>query len=247
MFKGTVNFIASIKGHRVMFPLVAVNWNESGVDRVDIEAQNGEIRSIVHLVSVVSHDKGRDLATRVNTDILNRLAFCYSIAIENARSTGDQFSPLNPQPSVYEVAVNTNVCAGSSVQVLASNPVPEADLKAKLEQQSLPGERYFGLFCSALLSTSPVEEFMHLYNILLMLYNDSQTCVHQFIISAEPTVQQTPDPRPDKKRWETVYTRLRNEFGHNRAGVDIDKTKAEMANHLGGLIVLTRRAIELHP
>jgi len=46
---------------------------------------------------------------------------------------------------------------------------------------------------------------------------------------------------------ETVYTRLRNELAHKRAGVNIDNTKAEMANRLGGLIALTKRAIELHP
>jgi hypothetical protein len=46
---------------------------------------------------------------------------------------------------------------------------------------------------------------------------------------------------------ETVYTRLRNEMGHKRAGVNIANTKAEMANRVGGLVALTRRAIELHP
>ena len=46
---------------------------------------------------------------------------------------------------------------------------------------------------------------------------------------------------------ETVYTRLRNELGHSRKGVNLQDTKAEMANQLGGLIAITKRAIELFP
>ncbi len=44
---------------------------------------------------------------------------------------------------------------------------------------------------------------------------------------------------------ETVYTRLRNELAHQRAGVNLDNTKAEMSNRLSRLIALTKRAIEL--
>jgi hypothetical protein len=46
-----------------------------------------------------------------------------------------------------------------------------AQLRDELEQPSSPGERNYGLFRSARQSLSPVEEFMHLYHILLMLCN----------------------------------------------------------------------------
>jgi len=45
---------------------------------------------------------------------------------------------------------------------------------------------------------------------------------------------------------DAIYTRLRNELAHTRLGVDLHNTKAEMATRLGGLIALTKRAIELH-
>ena len=88
---------------------------------------------------------------------------------------------------------------------------------------------------------------MHLYHILLMLFDDDQPKVDKFILDEDPNVPLTPDPRPNRKTKETIYTRLRNEFGHKRVGVNLDNTKAEMANRLGGLITLTKRAIELHP
>jgi hypothetical protein len=124
--------------------------------------------------------------------------------------------------------------------------IAAAQLKTELEQPSPPGENNFGLFRSARQSLSPVEEFMHLYNILLMLYNDKQADVDSFIVSEDPAVPQTRAPLKQGV-METVYTRLRNELAHKRAGVNLGNTKSEMAQRLGGLIRLTKRAIEMHP
>jgi len=46
---------------------------------------------------------------------------------------------------------------------------------------------------------------------------------------------------------ETVYTRLRNELAHKRAGVDLAMTKSEMTQWVGGIVSLVKRAIELNP
>jgi len=125
--------------------------------------------------------------------------------------------------------------------------VPAARLKTELEQASPPGEGNFGLFRSARLSMSPMEEFMHLYHTLLMLFNDSQAAVDAFIRGEDPVVPQTQHPLKGPGVMETIYTRLRNELAHKRAGVNLHNTKTEMAERLGGLIALTKRAIELHP
>jgi hypothetical protein len=145
---------------------------------------------------------------------------------------------------------------GYSWEIRSAVSIPAAQLKTELEQPYLPDENNYGLFRSALQSIGPVEEFMHLYNILLMIYNDNQSDVDSFIIRENPTVPQTQRPeikharkkRSGKKAVmnETVYTQLRNEFAHRRAGVNLDKTKSEMAKWLDELIALTKRAIELH-
>ena len=88
---------------------------------------------------------------------------------------------------------------------------------------------------------------MILYHILLMLYNDRQPDVDAFIVSADPRVPQTPDPRQGTSRKETIYTRLRNELGHKRPGVNLDNTRSEMTGRADGLKALTKRAIELQP
>ena len=120
------------------------------------------------------------------------------------------------------------------------------NLQAQLQRKSPAGESRFGLFRAARQSAGPVEEFMHLYNLLLMICNDDQRKVDAFVRKTEPGAPQTRSPR-NPKVMETVYTRLRNELAHPRKGVDLHDTKAEMANRLGGLVSLTKQAIEILP
>ncbi len=248
MFKGIVKFRARIKGNGLKFDLVEFDPKEVGVEKVEVESPNGdEILNTVYLASVATQEDGKAIATKVNTAALNRMSFCRSIAIENGQTTSAHFSPLNLQPGDHLYPTTGDcVITGEAVRVVVS--IPAADLKMELEQPSSPREQYlFGLFRSALQSLSPAEEFMHLYYILMMSFNDFQADVDAFILGQDPTVPQTPDPRPGKNRMETVYTRLRNELAHTRAGVNLQDTKAEMANRLGELVALTKRAIELHP
>lgn len=247
MFNGTVKFRARIKGNGLTFPLFEFNPNEPGVDKVEVEGLNGdEILSTVHLASVATHEDGTAIATKVNTAALNRISFFHRIAIENGQSTDAQFSPLDPQPGVHLVAAPGKLVITGYPTMLVVG-IPAARLKTELEQASPPGERNFGLFRSARQSMSPVEEFMHVYHILLMLCSDRQADVDAFIVGEDPAVPRTPDPRMGPMVMETVYTRLRNELAHPRVGVNLDNTKTEMADRLGGLIALTKRAIELHP
>lgn len=86
---------------------------------------------------------------------------------------------------------------------------------------------------------------MHLYSLLLRFFEDEQAKVDDFIRSQDSAVPQSPDPRPGHSNRETVYTRLRNEFAHRRSGVNMQDTKADMEQHVGGLISLVKQAIAL--
>ncbi len=244
MFKGSVSFVAGIKGNGLSFPKIMFVPREAGIDQVEIEAANGnEIRSTVHVSSVASAEDGRALAAKVNKVALDRIAFNHGIAIEDARKADDHFSPINPQPGVlYASGASIAVFAGRASLTVG---VGAAILKNELEQPTQTGEQYYGLLRSARQSGSPVEEYMHLYNLLLMLYDDSQNDVDRFIVDHDPSVPQTQHPKKKAGVMETTYTRLRNEFAHKRDGVDLAITKDEMVNRLGGLQALVRRAIEV--
>ena len=91
---------------------------------------------------------------------------------------------------------------GEDLNVVLGISAP--NLKAELERQSPHGESRFGLFRSARQSTSPVEEFMHLYNLLLlMLCNDLQPNVDAFILSEDAGVPQAQHPRGSETNWLT--------------------------------------------
>jgi hypothetical protein len=235
MYTATINFQTRIKSDGVRFPLVEFNPNVPGVTRVEIVAPNGhEIHGTIHLIAVASPHETRELAAEVHRATLDRIVFNHGIAIENPRRTGEQYLPPGAVDAFSDVGLRLSVVLG----------IDPAQLKDELERPSPPGEGNYGLFRSARQSLSPVEEFMHLYHILLMFCNDKQPEVDRFIEGQEPAVQKALSPHTGK--METVYTRLRNEFGHPRAGAALDKTKSEMTTHLGGLMALTKRAIEQH-
>jgi hypothetical protein len=236
MYRARVTFVTRIKSNGVRFPLVEFNPNMPGVDKVEIAGPNGfEIHATIHLPSVVSVNEGRELAEKALWAALDRIVFNYGIVIETPRRTDEQYWPPTAVDAFADVGARAGVVLG----------IDPAQLKAELEQVSPPGLSNYGLFRSARHSLSPVEEFMHLYHILLMLNNDHQPTVDAFIKSQEPGVQENLSPHTGK--METVYTKLRNEFGHKRDGVNLEDTKRGMGDSLPRLIALTKRAIELNP
>ena len=71
--------------------------------------------------------------------------------------------------------------------------------------------------------------------------------MRRLIVRQDAAVPQPQNPMKAAGVMETIYTRLRNEFAHQRAGVNIDDTKQGMAAHHNALKELTMTAICLHP
>jgi hypothetical protein len=249
MFNGSVNYVTDVKGNGLTFPRFEFDPKVPNVEKVELEATGQVVRGTVYLTNVSTQEDGRRIALKVVTDALNRISYHHASALELPFTTGDQFAAVHPAPETLGSVGATVVLhmTGTVGVVLGVNPT---QLKNRLEEAASPGEHNFELFSAALRSKSPVEAFMHLYNILLMLLGDNQANVEAFVRTHEPGVPETPHPlypNSQPPRMETVYTRLRNELGHQRAGVSLIHTKAEMENRVGGLRDLTKKAIELHP
>ena len=245
MYNGTVTFRAVITSNGLKFPSCEFNPNQASVEKAVIESQSGfEILSTVHLAGVATERVGRALANKVLTAVLDRLAFRYSLAIEDSQIVSSWFAPVDPPPGA-EVQLHTGELAIIGQQADLIVGIPAADLKAELERTTLSGEPLFTSYRSALQSRSPAEKFMHLYSLLLRFFEDEQAKVDEFIRSQDSAVPQSPDPRPGRSNRETVYTRLRNEFAHRRSDVNMQETKAQMEQHLGELISLVKQAIAL--
>lgn len=247
MFKGTVSFRGRITGNGLKFPLCEFKPPEPSVDKIEVESKDGhEILSTIHLSSVPTREKGIAIATMLNTATLDRITFFYDIAIERGQITGAQVSLMNSPPGQSPgVEVGDSLHLGESIALIRG--ISAARLKDVLEKVSPPGEQRFGLFRSARQSMSHVEEFVHLYNLLLMLRGDDQGKVDDVIRGAEPTVPQTQHPLEAHGVMETIYSQLRNELAHPRTGGNLDAIKGEMAARLDGLRALTKQAIEVRP
>jgi hypothetical protein len=243
MVKGTVDFRILIRGNGLSFPSCTFTPNETGVQNAAIQSTGHELTCKVHLVAMPTESDAITLATKVLTRALNRMSYRYTVAFESPKITSSQFNPMTPQPDNHiQISTGSYAYVGESLDMISG--IQAESLKADLELATMPGERYFMLFRSAMQSEGPVEQFMHLYNILLMFFNDEQNDLDAFIRQEEPMVPQTASPKT-KGVMETIYRRLRNEFAHARKGVNIERTKEEMTQRIGGITTLTRRAIEL--
>jgi hypothetical protein len=243
MYKGTVTFRAVITSNGLKFPSCEFNPNQASVEKIVIESQSGyEILSTVHLSGVATERVGRAIANKVITAVLDRIAFRYSLAIEDSQIVSSWFDSVNPPPGA-QVQPHSGELAIIGQQVGVVYGIPAADLKTELERTTLSGESFFSLYRLALQSRSPGEKFMHLYSLLLRFFDDEQVRVDDFILSQDSAVPLSPDPRLGRSTRETIYTRLRNEFAQRRSGVNMQDTKAEMEQHVGGLIRLVKQAI----
>ena len=246
MVKGTISFRAEIRGNGIMFQQFAFKPNESGIDVIEMECPDGnEISCTVHFASVASSEQARAIGARQCSAALNRLAVIHSVAIGPTQIAEVQLAPLTPTPGVLSVECGEVVITSDASKCCIG--IPALRLRADLEQSSHRGESYFGLYRSARQSSAPVEEFLHLYHVLLMLFEGLQTQVDDFIRRELPSVPQTQDPRPGKQTMETVFTRLRNELAHKRVGVNVEDTKSEMARWVDSLATLTAQAIRSQP
>ena len=245
MYIGTVTLRAVIRSHGLKFPSCEFNPNQASVEKVVIESQSGfEILSTVHLSGVATERVGRAVANTVLTAVLDRIAFQFSVVIEDSQIVSSWFAPVTPLPGAVGQP-HSGELAIIAQQAHLGVDIPVDELKVELERATLPGEPFFSSYRLALQSRSPEEKFMHLYSLLLRFFEDEQAKVDDFIRSQDSAVPQSPDPLPGRSNRETVYTRLRNEFAQRRSDVNMQDTKAEIEQHMGGLIGLVRHAIAL--
>ena len=143
MFIGTVTFRAVITSDGLKFPSCELDLNQASVEKVVIESQSGyEILSTVHLDGVATERAGRAIANTVLTAVLDRIAFQYSLAIEDSQIVSSWFDYVSPLPGA-EVHPHSGELAIIEKQVGLVYGIPAADLKAVLERTTLCLENHF--------------------------------------------------------------------------------------------------------
>jgi hypothetical protein len=239
MATGTITFMAPATG--LQLESVEVSNSLPTAEKITVETQEGDwIKIVFHLTDVFAIEDAEDIAKPIVVSIIDRLAFELDVSIGEPHLSGAT-APKDASASAFTTMKSMPV----SWRVLAPDVVPDAarrhEIGALLEQPYSRPDVY-SAYRFACNQSDAVARYMFLYNILLQLQGDVQKQVDDFIRREVPTVAQSPSPLHPYV-METVYTRLRNEVGHSRAGATPVRTRTEMEANLAALQALVRTVI----
>jgi hypothetical protein len=239
MATGTVTFMAPVTG--LQLDSIEISYSLPTVEKLSLETQEGGwIKIDFHLSNMFAIEDAEDIAKPILRSIIDRLAFELDVSIGEPYLRGATL-PKDPSASVYTTTASLPV----SWRVLAPDVIPDATRRreiAMLLEQPFSRPDLYSAYRFALNQSDAVARYMFLYNILLQLHSDAQRQVDDFIRQEEPNVPQSPNPL-NANVMETVYTRLRNEIGHTRAGTTPEQTRSEMEDHIAALQTLVKTAI----
>lgn len=113
---------------------------------------------------------------------------------------------------------------------------------------------YYDLYRRSMLSSYDVGEYMFLYNIILSMNNDNQKKTDEMIckicedkkIDCKMSFYTYESGNKTIEKYESIFTRLRNEIGHKRDQADYIKTANEIHNNLSALKGIVKYAIRNH-
>lgn len=250
MFRGTVSFRAAFPG--VEFDPIEIVCRGAIASRATLKSSASDGFSLrVEVTEATSVEAALEAAREVAAYVARVLTFQFGVfyhsfglceyAVVEEQTGSDGTSPLHHLGSSIGFTARADVWK-------ALGPAKQAELKTALEQPHHSGFVYYDLFRSALSLDDALSKFMAIYNIVLLLNNDSQEEVDTFAFSVQPGIATNSPFRPRRSGMpETIYTRLRNQVGHVRPGTTIEQTRTEMQNNLTGLIQLAQELIRRQP
>lgn len=257
MLKGELRYRAPVSGDRLLaFSALEVKPAHPSVALIEVSAPKTNdsracaIQVAVRFSSVASKDEASLIGWQIAKDILDRVAFDQNISIEEPAAPEGHFVRVGPDGTEVgsALAFDGITCFMRAHVVMEPDGRDLARLEKRLNARRLKGRTYYPLFRSALKAENPVEKYLALYRILLVIYDDKQQDVDRFFHD-EFGDKLTPRPgqktKPGKpKIKETVFTRLRNEFAHIRKRTRLETTREQMEQHMERLIERAKRAVE---
>jgi hypothetical protein len=247
---GTLTYTCDVLGFifRSFEPL-EIRTTEPWVEKVLVECRNEKpIEVTVTFASAPSADTAFISGKMICRTIAGRLAMQYGLCIQEPLLAAQELLEEKDGRTTRVVAGSfPMVCSGKDSKRIEPHEV--AGLKADLEDLRPNREDHEELYRVAMQSADNVDRYMSLYRILSLLCPDAlgkerQEFVDLFI--EQETSELRSHPRPDKPHIkETIYSKLRNEVGHARTGVDLAHTRHEMDSRVYELAKIARKAIEL--
>ena len=252
MVSGTANFKSDVKCIEFeafeITPLAGTSINKIVISCHEIDG----LLLAFHIQSATNEAEAIQQSSAEAERIVNRIAFEFSLKASSVigfgppRSTGHSFSG--------SLAHSTDLFI--SGKWTAESADTDA-VRQKLKQPLGTDSSYLPLFRDALNASDPASQFLGMYQILVLINNDpdDQQVIEQ-TINKYATKSVAPKAKPPRKGktpkpgkppvMESVYSRLRNEYMHDRNGTSqtLASTRAEMTANLRELVHIVKEAIE---
>ncbi len=248
--KGTLKYASAVQGYifRSFDPL-EIQTPEPWVEKVVVECrEESPIVVTITFASAPSVDTALISGKVICRTVVGRLALRYGLCAQEPLLTSEELEEERDGKRVKAAASAAPLfCSGKDSKRVEPND--SAELKKELEDLRPHRHDYEELYRIAMQAADAVDRYMSLYRILSLLClspagKEEQKYVDDFI--EQETTAKRQFKRPDKQNvLETVYSRLRNEVGHARAGVDLATTRREMDARVYELAAIVKKAIEL--
>ena len=253
MLTGYQSYSINLSGHICLaippFEISAPDFPT--VDKVEIFTRNGaQIAVKIQFNHVPTEQDAESIGMLIASQVADRLAFEYKVAANDPIKAECSFQSLNTCGERHAFAASHLSLATVAHDVRTIDAAGLPTLKPAIEAFQPNKDLYYSQFRWIMCQADPVARFMHLYKILLSLEggpNHAQGPVDAFIVGQEPSVQTVFNQNPRVNRNETIYTRLRNEVGHEIPGTTPASTRQGMENHVDRLADHVKTAISRIP
>jgi hypothetical protein len=203
------------------------------------------------LVAEISFKDGctQEEAIEIGDNLINIFFDQLSIEYDISIGTTERFLRKNTakQTGNYgEVVIQPFLISGYGSSIYTPSEEQLNTIKDSLEKARWERNINLQLYRSCIAQKDSVSRFMFLYNLLSVIADDDQKIADEIITKYEPEVEKKESPR--KKRngeaiQETIYTRLRNEIAHKRAGSFPEKTRNEINSYVNKFQRIVKQAV----
>ncbi len=249
LYEGSVTYSARFP--HVSWDAFDVAMGEYPVTRVTLETneEGTSLQISIHFSGLETCEQAYPITDALADKIALRLGYALNCSIRK---------PIFVTGGITETRPDGTTSSSSSCSALAGIGAGGTDLhkfgpdtvfrlQQQISQPLMPGEVHYDLYRSLMSTTDTVAKFLALYLVLMSFHDDKQGRVDKFIRASglpAPTSLTGPAHKGGTEPTEeTVYTRLRNQIGHNR-GKTLRETEAEMGTHIGNLMEIVKKCLE---
>jgi len=244
MATAKVSFAAHIEG--LDLEQVDAGSCDPSVKKISIRTENENTLAIdFELLDVFSTEDAMSIVGPLIGPLVNKVSYEFDCSIGEPRFTGMSL-PTDPSGSHHQV-IGEILCLNDLVaDTLKPNESKREKLRRSLELPLAETDVYLSLHRFCMGQKDPLSRFLSFYHLVHIIAADereSQISVDRAIAGIDPNVEWSAKPNTNNNKFETKFTRLRNQVAHRRPGKSLEETRQEIEENVDGLRVIAKEMV----